>query len=88
LARNLATPSLAAMHGLQLDLLATGERARIDAAFRELLALLTAASRGAPNEGTRRAAKKKHRSTAAAELEQDGQRTIVGGPARAKRRRY
>jgi AcrR family transcriptional regulator len=86
-ARSLATLSLAAMRGLQLDLLATGERARIDAAFREMLALLTLASPGAPNESTRRAARKKHRSTAAAGLEQDGQKTIVGGPARAKRRR-
>jgi hypothetical protein len=85
-ARSLATLSLAAMRGLQLD--AIGERARIDAAFREILALLTLASRGAPNESTRRAARKKHRSTAATGLEQDGQRTIVGGPARAKRRRH
>jgi AcrR family transcriptional regulator len=87
-ARSLARLSLAAMRGLQLDLLATGERARIDAAFREMLALLTLASRGAPNESTRRAARKKHRSTAAAGLEQDRKKTIVGGPARAKRRRH
>jgi hypothetical protein len=87
-ARSLAAVSLAAMRGLQLDLLATGERARIDAAFREMLALLTLASRGAPNESTRRAARKKHRSTAAAGLEQDRKKTIVGGPARAKRRRH
>ena len=87
-ARSLARLSLAAMRGLQLDLLATGERARIDAAFREMLALLTLASRGAPNKSTRRAARKKHRSTAAAGLEQDRKKTIVGGPARAKRRRH
>ena len=87
-ARSLATLSLAAMRGLQLDLLATGERARIDAAFREMLALLTLASRGAPNGSTRRAARKKHRSTAAAGLEQDRKKTIVGGSARAKRRRH
>ena len=37
----LATFMLAAIRGLQLDLLATGERARIDAAFRELLGLLS-----------------------------------------------
>jgi hypothetical protein len=45
-AGSLATLSLAAMRGLQLDLLATGERARIDAAFREMLGLLTMASGG------------------------------------------
>ena len=49
-ARSLATLSLAAMRGLQLDLLASGERARIDAAFGELLRLLTLASRSAANE--------------------------------------
>jgi hypothetical protein len=87
-ARSLATLSLAAMRGLQMDLPATGERARMDAAFREMLALLTLAPRGAPKEGTQRAARKKHRSTAAAGLEHDGQKTIVGGPARTKRRRY
>ncbi len=87
-ARSLATLSLAAMRGLQLDLLATGERARIDAAFREMLGLLRLASRGAPNESTRRAARKKHRSTAGAGLEQTAKKTIVDGPARAKKRRY
>jgi AcrR family transcriptional regulator len=51
-ARGLATLSLAAMRGLQLDLLASGERPRIDAAFGELLRLLTLASRSAANEGT------------------------------------
>jgi AcrR family transcriptional regulator len=87
-ARSLATLSLAAMRGLQLDLLATGERARIDAAFHEMLGLLTLASRGTPNENTRRAARKKHRTTAAAGLEQTATKVIVDGPARAKKRRY
>ena len=52
-ARNLASLSLAAMRGLQLDLLASGERARIDAAVDELLRLLTMASRDGAREGTR-----------------------------------
>jgi len=63
-ARSLATLSLAAMRGLQLDLLATGERARIDAAFREMLRLLAMASPNAPNESTRRASKKRNRKVA------------------------
>jgi AcrR family transcriptional regulator len=46
-ARCLATLSLSAMRGLQLDLLASGARSRIDAAFRELLGLLTLAIREA-----------------------------------------
>lgn len=58
-ARSLATLSLAAMRGLQLDLLATGERARIDAAFREMLGLLSLASRSALNERARRGTRKK-----------------------------
>jgi AcrR family transcriptional regulator len=87
-ARSLATLSLAAIRGLQLDLLATGERARIDAAFREMLGLLRLAWRGAPNESTRRTARKKHRSPAAAGLEQTAKKAIVDGPARAKKRRY
>jgi len=37
----LATLILATIRGLQLDLLATGEKARIDGAFRELLRLLS-----------------------------------------------
>jgi AcrR family transcriptional regulator len=37
----LATFVLAAIRGLQLDLLATGERARVDGGFRELLNLLS-----------------------------------------------
>jgi AcrR family transcriptional regulator len=37
----LATLILAAIRGLQLDLLATGEKARVDGAFRELLSLLS-----------------------------------------------
>jgi AcrR family transcriptional regulator len=37
----LATFILATIRGLQLDLLATGERARIDGAFREMLELLS-----------------------------------------------
>ena len=48
----LATLSLAAMRGLQLDLLASGERTRINAAFEELLRLLTLASRDDASEGT------------------------------------
>ena len=51
-ARSLATLSLAAMRGLQLDRLASGDRSRIDAAFGELLGLLTLASHRAANEGT------------------------------------
>jgi len=46
-ARHLATLSLAAMRGLQFDLLATGARPRIGAAFRELLGLLAVAIREA-----------------------------------------
>jgi len=86
-ARSFATLSLAAMRGLQLDLLATGERARIDAAFREMLRLLALASRGASNEGTRRVNKKNHRKTAAARLEKDGPKIIVVRGAGPKRRR-
>jgi AcrR family transcriptional regulator len=37
----LATFVLAAIRGLQLDLLATGERARVDGGFREMLSLLS-----------------------------------------------
>jgi AcrR family transcriptional regulator len=55
-ARLLATVSLAAMRGLQLDLLATGARSRIDAAFRELLRLLAGAVREAADASGRRAA--------------------------------
>jgi|SRR5208283_748881 len=44
----LATLSLAAVRGLQLDLLATGERTRTDAAFRELLQLLASLSASGP----------------------------------------
>ena len=40
-APGLATFILATIRGLQLDLIATGERVRIDAAFRELLRLLS-----------------------------------------------
>jgi hypothetical protein len=43
----MATFSYAAIRGLQLDLLATGERDRIDAAFRELLRMLSLPSSGA-----------------------------------------
>jgi AcrR family transcriptional regulator len=87
-ARALATLSLAAMRGLQLDLLATGERARIDAAFREMLRQLALASRSEPNESPRHDTTKKRRSTALTGLERDRQATIVGGPAGPKRRRY
>jgi AcrR family transcriptional regulator len=48
-ARTLATLSLAAMRGLQLDQLASGERARINAAVGELSRLLTFASRDDTN---------------------------------------
>jgi hypothetical protein len=37
----MATFILATIQGLQLDLLATGERRRIDRAFREMLRLLS-----------------------------------------------
>jgi AcrR family transcriptional regulator len=87
-ARNLATLSLAAMRGLQLDLLATGERARIDAAFREMLRLLTPASRDAPNGKTRQVTNKRDLKTAAAALPEHGRTEIVGGPAGPKRRRH
>ena len=60
-ARSLASLSLAAMRGLQLDLLASGERARIDVAFEKLLRLLTLASRDGAGEGTRRIQKRKNR---------------------------
>ena len=50
----LATLSLAAMRGMQLDLLATGARSRIDAAFRELLGLLALAIHEAHGAGERR----------------------------------
>ncbi|HEY2525681.1 MAG TPA: TetR/AcrR family transcriptional regulator [Candidatus Binataceae bacterium] len=52
-ARRLATLSLAAMRGLQLDLLATGARSRIDSAFRELLGLLALAVRESRGAGGR-----------------------------------
>jgi len=50
-ARRLATLSLATMRGLQLDLLASGARSRIDAAFRELLGLLVLAVRESRDPG-------------------------------------
>src|SRR5215472_8258719 len=40
-ARTLATLALGAIRGLHLDLLATGDRARTEAAFREMLRLLS-----------------------------------------------
>jgi hypothetical protein len=62
-ARGLATLSLATMRGLQLDLLATGERARIEGAFREMLGLLALASREAGNVNSRRVTSKGNRKT-------------------------
>jgi AcrR family transcriptional regulator len=44
-AQALATLGLAAVRGLQLDLLATGQRSRAEAAFREMLRLLSLAIR-------------------------------------------
>jgi AcrR family transcriptional regulator len=85
-ARSLATLSLAAMRGLQLDLLATRERARIDTAFQEMLGLLTLASRRAPNANSRRAPNERDRKTAGA----GGRTEIVGvtaGPKGRRRRR-
>ena len=70
-ARGLATLSLAAMRGLQLDLLASGDRARIDAAFGELLGLLTLASRRAANEGTP-PTKGRRKASAVAEIQRSG----------------
>jgi len=55
----LATLALAAVRGLQLDLLATAERARTDAAFREMLRLLSLAPRAAPAGGTQPVIRKK-----------------------------
>ena len=70
-ARSLATLSLAAMRGLQLDLLASGDRARIDAAFGELLGLLTLAPRRAANEGTP-PTKGRRKASAVAEIQRSG----------------
>jgi AcrR family transcriptional regulator len=50
----LATLILAAIRGLQLDLLATGERARIDGAFREMLRLLSLPRRLGPGDVSQR----------------------------------
>jgi hypothetical protein len=44
-AKSLTTHGLAAVRGLQLDLLATGERSRDDAAFQELMRLFSLANR-------------------------------------------
>jgi AcrR family transcriptional regulator len=54
-AQALATLGLAAVRGLQLDLLATGQRSRAEAAFREMLRLLSLAIRsGTKSNGPRR----------------------------------
>jgi AcrR family transcriptional regulator len=59
-AQPLATWALASVRGLQLDLLATGQRARTEAAFQEMLRLLSLAirsstkSNGQPRKGGRR----------------------------------
>jgi AcrR family transcriptional regulator len=50
----LATFILATIHGLQLDLLATGERARIDGGFREMLKLLALSRPRADRETDKR----------------------------------
>ena len=69
-AGSLATLSLAAMRGLQLDRsLPASERASTRYSVAHRMRVLDEAAR------------KKHRSTAVAGLEEDGQRTIVGGPA-------
>lgn len=60
-ARSLASVSLAAMRGLQLDLLASGERTRINAAFEELLRLLMLASREGAGGAHGRTQKAKNR---------------------------
>jgi hypothetical protein len=52
----MATLTCAAIRGLQLDLLATGERDRIDAAFRELLRMLSQPSPSGAGGGKKRAA--------------------------------
>jgi AcrR family transcriptional regulator len=54
-AQALATLGLAAVRGLQLDLLATGQRSRAEAAFREMLRLLSLAIRsGTKSKSPRR----------------------------------
>jgi len=54
-AQTLATFALAAVRGLQLDLLATGQRSRTEAAFQEMLRLLSLAIRSGPkSNGPRR----------------------------------
>jgi AcrR family transcriptional regulator len=55
----LATLSLAAVRGLLLDLLATGERTRTDAAFRELLQLLASLPVSAPPPTAKEPVRKK-----------------------------
>jgi AcrR family transcriptional regulator len=53
-AQALATFALAAVRGLQLDLLATGQRSRTEAAFQEMLRLLSLAIRsGTKSNGPR-----------------------------------
>lgn len=54
-AQALATLALAAVRGLQLDLLAAGQRSRTEAAFQEMLRLLSLAIRsGTKSNGPRR----------------------------------
>jgi len=54
-AQALATLGLAAVRGLELDLLATGQRSRAEAAFREMLRLLSLAiPSGTKSNGPRR----------------------------------
>jgi AcrR family transcriptional regulator len=50
-ARSMATLALGAVRGLYLDLLATGERKRIDAAFGEMLKLLSLVVQSYPTPG-------------------------------------
>jgi len=53
----LATVILATIRGLQLDMLATGEQARVDGAFRELVDLLSLRATGASGSDHRPSAK-------------------------------
>jgi AcrR family transcriptional regulator len=63
-ASTLATLSLATMRGLLLDLLARGERARVNATLEELLRLLTLASHDGASRDTGRTKKRNNQSNA------------------------
>jgi hypothetical protein len=76
----------AAIRGLQLDLLATGERARIDAAFPELLRMLSQPSSSGAVGGSRPIVDTKSRKSAVLlASEKRAQVIIVGGRVSAKR---